>query len=405
MTQRQIQTEPLPSSGLAFNRDPLSAILSDAITAAQIRMAVLTQQSQAELTIIPELDGVRGVAILLVLSFHFGRILPHSRKGAVWIGWAGVDLFFVLSGYLITRILWATRENRSYFSSFYGRRILRIFPVAFAFLAGYFWIALPLAHHFGYDLDRNGSDQLWYWAYLANWHYGHHGSLTHLWSLSIEEQFYLIWPAVVFATSLRNLQRLCIVLVVLPLSFRFLLMGVIHYSPLTEGMTMCRTEALALGALIALSREIRVLPWLAVPSAVGVLAIDAAFGAQGRIMGIYGLTLIALACAGFVQAVVKSAGNASISSHLLRSAWLRRFGKYSYAIYILHIPILSLAFHIYLKAKTPFRGFAIFFAGIALSYLAGWASWHFFESRILKLKRYFAYDRAGIHTKEAVAIV
>ncbi len=365
----------------------------------------MSRQAQTELTIIPELDGVRGVAILLVLSFHFGRILPQSGRALFGLGWAGVDLFFALSGYLITRILWTTRENRSYFSSFYGRRILRIFPVAFAFLAGYFWIALPLAHHFGYDLDRNGSDQLWYWAYLANWHHGLHGSLSHLWSLSIEEQFYLIWPAVVFATSLRNLQRLCILLVVLPLSFRVVLMGVFHYSLLTEGMTMCRTEALALGALIALSGEIRVLRWLAVPSAVGVVAIAAASGAQGRIMGIYGLTLIALTCAGFVDGVVKRAGNASISSRLLRSAWLRRFGKYSYAIYVLHIPILSLAFHIYSKAPSPVRGFAIFFAGIALSYMAGWASWHFFESKILRLKRYFAYDRTEIQTKEAVATV
>lgn len=357
------------------------------------------------MTIIPELDGVRGVAILLVLGFHFGRMLPHSGRALFGLGWAGVDLFFVLSGYLITRILWTTRENRNYFATFYGRRILRIFPVAFAFLAGYFWIALPLAHHFGYDLDRNGSDQLWYWAYLANWHYGLHGSLTHLWSLSIEEQFYLVWPGVVFATSRRNLQRLCVFLMVLPLSLRFVLMGIIHYSLLTEGMTICRTEALALGALIALSKEIRVLPWVASASALGVLAIDAVFGAQGRIMGIYGLTLVALACAGFVQGVVKGAGSASIPSRLLRSAWLRRFGKYSYAIYVLHVPILSLAFHVHAKAPTPLRGLAIFFAGIAASYLAGWASWHFFESRILRLKRYFAYDRAGIQTKEAVATV
>jgi peptidoglycan/LPS O-acetylase OafA/YrhL len=365
--------------------------------------AALTRQAQTELTIIPELDGIRGVAILLVLAFHFGRILPHTGRVLLELGWTGVDLFFVLSGYLITRILWATRENRSYFVSFYGRRILRIFPLAFAFLAVYFWIALPLAHHFGYDLDRNGYDQLWYWAFLANWHNGLHGSLTHLWSLSIEEQFYLIWPSVVFAISRRNLQRLCILLVVLPLSLRFLLMGVFHYSVLTQGMTMCRTEALALGCLIALAQGIRVLPWLAVPAAVGVLAIDARVGAQGRIMGIYGLTLVALACAGFVQAVVKRAGSAAVSSRLLRSVWLRRFGKYSYAIYVLHAPILSLAFHVYSRAPSPLRGFVVFFAGIALSYMAGWASWYFFESRILRLKRYFAYDRPAIQTNEVLA--
>jgi peptidoglycan/LPS O-acetylase OafA/YrhL len=363
-------------------------------------VAFLTRQTLAELTIVPELDGVRGIAILLVLGFHFGHILPHPGNELFGLGWAGVDLFFVLSGYLITRILWTTREDRNYFVNFYGRRILRIFPLAFAFLAAYFWIALPLAHHFGYDLDRNGSDQLWYWAYLANWHNGLHGSLSHLWSLSIEEQFYLIWPTVVFATSHKNLQRLCVLLVVLPLSLRFLLMGVFHYSVLTRGMTFCRTEALALGALIALSKEIRILPWLAVPSAVGVLVIAVTDGADGEIMGIYGLTLVALTCAGFVQEVVKGAGNRSVLSRFLRSARLRRFGKYSYAIYVLHVPILAVTFHLYAKAHTPLWGCALFFVGIALSYLAGWTSWHLFESKILRLKRYFAYDQVGTQTEK-----
>ena len=319
------------------------------------------------------------------------------------LGWVGVDLFFVLSGYLITRILWSTRENPSYFVSFYGRRMLRIFPLAFAFLATYFWIALPLAHRFGYDLDRNGSDQLWYWAYLANWHNGLHGSLTHLWSLSIEEQFYLIWPSVVFAISNKNLQRLCVLLVLLPLSLRFLLMGVFHLSVLTQGMTFCRTEALALGALIALCKQIRIMPWLAVLSAVGVLVIAATVGSGGRIMGIYGLTLVAFACAGFVQDVVRGAGNSSVSSRFLRSTWIRRFGKYSYAIYVLHAPILAATFHLYARAQTPLRGCILFFGGIACSFAAGWTSWYLFESRILRLKRYFAYDRGEIEIKKAVA--
>jgi len=366
-------------------------------------VAFLTRQTSAELTIVPELDGVRGIAILVVLGFHFGHILPRPGNALFGLGWAGVDLFFVLSGYLITRILWTTRECRSYLVTFYGRRILRIFPLAFAFLAAYFWIALPLAHHFGYDLDRNGSDQLWYWAYLANWHNGLHGSLTHLWSLSIEEQFYLIWPTVVFATSNKNLQRLCVLLVVLPLSLRFLLMGAFHFSVLTRGMTFCRTEALALGALIALRKDLPILPWLAIPSAIGVLVIAATAGSEGMIMGIYGLTLIALACAGFVQQVVKGTGSTSVSSRLLRSPWLRRFGKYSYAIYVLHAPILAATFHLYAKSPTPFRGCALFVLGISFSYAAGWISWHFFESKILRLKRYFAYDPVEIQTTGAVA--
>lgn len=365
---------------------------------------ILTRQARSELTIVPELDGVRGIAILLVLGFHFGHVLPHPGNELFGLGWAGVDLFFVLSGYLITRILYSTKEYPGYFVNFYGRRFLRIFPLAFAFLAAYFWIALPLAHHFGYDLDRNGSDQLWYWAYLANWHNGIHGSLTHLWSLSIEEQFYLIWPSVVFVMSKKNLQRLCVWLIALPLIFRFLLMGVFHYSILTQGMTFCRTEALALGALIALCGQVRILPWLAVPAAAGVLVIAATIGSDGRIMGIYGLTLVAFACAGVVNEVIRGAGSASVASRLLRSSGLRRFGKYSYAIYVLHAPILAATFHIYAKAPTPVRGCILFFVGIALSYVAGWASWHLLESRILRLKRYFAYNRDGIGTREATAL-
>ena len=118
-------------------------------------------------------------------------------------------------------------------------------------------------------------------------------------------------------------------------------------------------------------------------------------------MGIYGLTLVALTCAGFVQEVIKGAGTGSALSRFLRSAWLRRFGKYSYAIYVLHAPILAVTFHLYAKAHTPFWGCALFLAGIILSYVAGWLSWHLFESKILRLKRYFAYDQVGIQTREA----
>lgn len=340
---------------------------------------------------------------MLVLAFHFGHVLPPPGNVVFALGWVGVDLFFVLSGYLITRILWATRESPDYFVNFYGRRILRIIPLAFALLAAYFWLALPIAHHFGYDLDRDGSDQLWYWAYLANWHNGRHGSLTHLWSLSIEEQFYLIWPSVIFAFSRKKLRRLCILLVVLPFGLRLILMGVLHLSAGIAGMTFCRTEALALGALVALSGEIPALPKLAIPSAIGVSLIAVAFGTEGRIMGIYGLTLVALTCAGLVYQVVNRAGNASLFSRSLRSAWLRRFGKYSYAIYVLHTPILSAAMHFYAKAPTALRGCALFVIGIACSYGAGWISWHFVESKILRLKHFFSYDRARTPSSQALA--
>ncbi|HEY1677390.1 MAG TPA: acyltransferase [Candidatus Sulfotelmatobacter sp.] len=366
------------------------------------REGLPTRRSLAEVPIIPELDGVRGIAILLVLAFHFGHVLPAPGNHFFTLGWAGVDLFFALSGYLITRILWTTRESPAYFVNFYGRRILRIFPLAFAFLAAYFWIALPISHHFGYDLDRNGSDQWWYWAYLANWHIGRHGSLSHLWSLSIEEQFYLIWPAVIYAVSRAKLRRLCVLLVILPFILRLLLIDGFHLSSGVAGMTFCRTEALALGALIALSDRVPILSKLALPSAIGVILIAIRFGTDGQVMAIYGLSLIALACAGFISDVVGQAGKATVLSRALRAPWLRQFGKYSYAIYVLHAPILAVVFHLYAKSPTAVRGCSLFVIGIAASYAAGWISWHLFESRILRLKRYFSYDQPRVETAHAL---
>ena len=359
----------------------------------------MTRQQSFELAIIPELDGVRGIAILMVLGFHFAHVLPRPETFLFALGWAGVDLFFALSGYLITRILLATKDNAKYFVNFYGRRVLRIFPLAFAYLAAYFWVALPLAHHFGYDLERDGSDQLWYWTYLANWHNGLHGSLSHLWSLSIEEQFYLLWPTVVFVSSSLRLKRICILLTVVPLGLRLLLMEVFH-SVLAPGMTFCRTEALALGALIALLKEPRLIRTMGIVAAIGVVAISVAFGTDDRVMRIYGLTLIAFACAGLVQTTVELAGGGTYLARLLRLYWLRRFGKYSYAIYVLHAPILAVCMHLWARQPGPFSGAALFVLGIASSYAAGLTSWHLFEKKILRLKRYFDYDETRIETPE-----
>src|SRR5580700_10788924 len=104
---------------------------------------------------VPELDGIRGIAILMVIVYHAGQIIPHNTVESVleWgvcFGWSGVDLFFVLSGFLITGILLDTTTSPQYFTSFYGRRALRIFPLYYATLLLYFHLAVPLAHGLGY---------------------------------------------------------------------------------------------------------------------------------------------------------------------------------------------------------------------------------------------------------------
>src|SRR5690606_16312654 len=150
------------------------------------------------------LDGLRGLAIALVFLYHAtwvpGAVTP-LEQAATWlprVGFTGVDLFFVLSGFLITRILLRERESPAYYRAFYGRRVLRIFPLYYATLLLWLVIAPALGAR---DLWLPGADPgeaVWYWLYLSNWHDGLAGRFGHAylaiaWSLAIEEQFYLVW--------------------------------------------------------------------------------------------------------------------------------------------------------------------------------------------------------------------
>jgi hypothetical protein len=150
------------------------------------------------------------LAILLVLAFHCRvafsgtQEIPLPILRVLDLGWSGVDLFFVLSGFLITGILLDSRESHGYFRTFYARRVLRIFPLFFAYLFlvlvvfRYAWI-----WYSGRDL-WSATNPWWYFSYLLNWKPDHGYNdlyLGHLWSLAIEEQFYLVWPLVVWLLS------------------------------------------------------------------------------------------------------------------------------------------------------------------------------------------------------------
>jgi len=205
---------------------------------------------------IPLLDGIRGLAALMVMAFHYFQISDHlvaGRLGAALhrystIGQTGVDLFFVLSGFLITRILLQTRERPGYFVNFYARRSLRILPLYYWFLLLFFFVQ-PLL---GEERPAPFGQTWWWWVYLQNL------PLTfgwpavgpnHYWSLAVEEHFYLIWPLLVFVLSRRNLVFASLGMVAAALATRVVL--------LANGLdgfyfTFSRLDALALGALLAL---------------------------------------------------------------------------------------------------------------------------------------------------------
>jgi peptidoglycan/LPS O-acetylase OafA/YrhL len=338
---------------------------------------------------IPELDGVRGIAILLVLICHFGYLFPPPIGNWLSLGWVGVDLFFVLSGFLITRILVAARGQEGYFRNFYLRRAIRIFPLYFLFVGIYFFALLPAAHRHGLLLGRHGSDQLWYWTYLGNWHIGsEHSTLTHLWSLGIEEQFYLVWPLVIWLVPRRWIAGLCGALVAISLVTRVAVVW--HYGLGREAsfFTVCRMEGIALGALLAAGFRIRG-PRRLLVLAVTVLPILLAMsGPNGFGMTVFGVTAIAVLFAVVLQAVIEESSDGTLRSRILRNGILTSLGKYSYSIYLFHILLLTAA--VRLHESRGWSATLLFAGGLSGSYLMGWVSWQLFESRMLMLKRHFS---------------
>ncbi len=187
---------------------------------------------------IPALDGLRGLAILMVMVIHQAGLVPKSALDravlmVLPLGEAGVDLFFVLSGFLITGILVASKGAPHYYRNFYARRFLRIFPLYYAVLFAVFFV---LPHLVPSPQSKwghvSGPNQLWYWAYLSNWYIAlktrgpTHGVVDLSWTLSIEEQFYLTWPMVVALSSRRTLLAICAGLIASGPAFRLTMVAI-----------------------------------------------------------------------------------------------------------------------------------------------------------------------------------
>src|SRR5262249_9367310 len=307
---------------------------------------------------IPGLDGVRGLAILVVLIHNVGYFEEPTDSLAIKIirlaiggGWIGVQLFFVLSGFLITSILLDTKRDAHYFRSFYVRRVLRIFPLYYLTLIVAF-LALPRLMDLGAWTEEARRVQIWHWSYLTNW-FGSVPGLNHFWSLAVEEQFYLVWPFVVFFLSTDRLIRTCGILVVSALLFRILM--VVCHAPVswTYTFTIARWDTLGCGAAVAVAmrdpswRE-RLVRWLrlgAIPIA-GVLLLIAV--ADHGLLWWTPLsqtaeyTALALLFGFLILAVVDPSKSTDRLRRVVESRWLRFFGKYSYGIYVLHVPIHQL---------------------------------------------------------------
>jgi peptidoglycan/LPS O-acetylase OafA/YrhL len=373
---------------------------------------------------IPELDGLRGLAIFLVILYHYIGNPPHgtshsllSRIGTILgQGATGVDLFFVLSGFLIGGILLRTRESPRYYRTFYLRRFHRIIPLYYGWiiLFGLLWFA---ARKWNGAVATDFRTVTPYWAYflfIQNYFFGSTAVqaywLIPTWSLAVEEQFYLLAPPLVRNLSRGGLTKLLAGVVVLSLAFRFYMSvayGVQHGSWgifAAYFWTPSRADDLALGVLTAIvwsspqsklwiQRNVKyfytalvafaaallaMLYWLVMPSSF----VAATFGRS-----VYGLLFVSLL-------LVLLADRGSFLASAFRWSPLRELGKVSYCVYIIHGAVIWTMFRFLWHTEPSFDSWpaigislAAFFVTIALAEF----SWRFFEHPLIRRGHRYSY--------------
>jgi len=345
---------------------------------------------------IPALDGLRGFAILAVFFHHYGAGgVDSSSTWVRWtatvcgLGWSGVDLFFVLSGFLITGILLDTKSDPAYYRKFYARRALRIFPVYYLFAA----IVLMLVP-FGtwqpghlFFLVYLGYPAAVIWPALVHLPI----RITHLWSLSVEEQFYLIWPwAIRKLWAPGRILIFCGILFLGSLAFRT------AFPSWAYATLPSRMDGLALGAALAIVYRGNLrercqqfaFPILAVSiTAVVLICVMRHTTAHAdRVVGTIGFSLIVLAYGALLVLSLRPL------ARVFSARILRIFGKYSYGMYLYHFPLTSLFEHAKPRFAALPLGSLIYVAACLVANLGVAAvSFHFFEQPILRLKKRFDY--------------
>ncbi len=329
------------------------------------------------------------------------------------LGWAGVDLFFVLSGFLITGILYESRAEPNYYRVFYLRRTVRIAPLYYIVLFAFFFV-LPLTLRIGHIAPSPGVfgttiTQVFAWVYATNWMLAVRGfgfvspCVAHFWSLAVEEQFYLGWPAVVRGISRRRLLMVCGVMAVCAALVRIGLFNA-GWSTAAYVITFARMDGLAIGAIVALAARDRsdwatlrrwapAVTLLAIAGLVDLIAQTGttSFGDMG--VGTFGITLLCIIFGGVLVLAV-DAPSASVTKRTLEWSGLRWFGKHSYCLYIVNQPVMWALAKVGVTALTlqsvlPRRVVAIGamnLLGVGVCALLAFASWHLFEKHWLALK-------------------
>jgi peptidoglycan/LPS O-acetylase OafA/YrhL len=364
---------------------------------------------------IKALDGLRALAVTLVMLYHFGT---YKFGGlTVELGWVGVQLFFVLSGFLITQILLSDREQAlgDYLKRFYWRRSLRIFPLYFLylFLVTGIYVATSQPVKFTEQAPMLFSYTYNFGLLAGVWY--HSAFLTHLWSLSVEEQFYLFWPFVIYFVPFAWLKRLVVGLIIAGPLFRWGLAswigGLLPPEEADDALywfTLSHLDAFATGAAMvvwgqgASVSQVKRWMWAAIAlcGGAGALNLWASHDLDWTTLGypiaklehyqhLWSYTLLNLASALIILWATHLGPN-----HWLAGRLPTAVGKVSYGMYVYHWGILAMMSRLYLKIGGENFGWlgaiAFFGAYYAVLYTVSYLSFQFFEVKFIQLKdRYF----------------
>ncbi|WP_195892563.1 acyltransferase family protein [Geotalea daltonii] len=363
---------------------------------------------------IPALDGIRGWAILMVLYVHsFGVSVPSlssldkAMHETSLYGRLGVDLFFVLSGFLITGILLKSKNTDRFFINFFSRRILRIFPLYYLAITGIFFITPQLVDYFNSQLAPN--IHLIYYSYLQNFLIVPDGTLNQyllapMWSLAVEEHFYLVWPIMVFYCKPQSVARIAIILVIIALVLRtslfFYARGWRYWA---ASWTFCRMDAILIGALLAVFIRSGIREFLNIwkyyfaflASAINIFVIylNYRWAENGSWFASlsFGYTLHAIFFVSIINLIL-FLPKRNILVRFFDNGALRLFGKHSYCIYIVHMVINAILWEQLFKnisSSYLIISFSFFLASIIVSLLTSIVIWHAYEKHFLLAKRFF----------------
>lgn len=331
-------------------------------------------------------------------------------------GWIGVDLFFVLSGFLITSILLRAKQRPHYFRNFYARRALRIFPIYYLTLI----VVVVLMPRFmapGSGVTSILQNQWWLWTYTMNYSHLNFSAgwmrLGHLWSLAVEEQYYLVWPVVLYLTSARQAALICCATIIGAPLLRLAL--ALNGHPFAIYLvTPCRADELAIGSLMAILLADRVsankLARFARLATAPLAIVATSLVFSGLMTLVWSPTLTSSTIAvktltfslnGFLfgSVITRMVADDSMRfpRRLMETVPLRRLGRYSYAMYLVHYPLVPLFDRLFPERALSSIMHSRMAGSLAYCLLAFAAvtacaalSWHGLERHLLSLKEKFS---------------